>query len=148
MRQMCERKIAGHPDTIDPNHRVEIPDKPVILYTETQLTRRINRDWKLAPKLREAQPSRELLSILHDTYLNGLLDAAELTPRQEMCFKMYAAGFTYTEIAETFQVFRREVAQHIRTAKQKLRGAYKRDLYAGWYEVYLSEINRPIRGKR
>lgn len=119
------------------------------IYSQTQLDRKARDEQKRMPLLEECGASDEMVDHLVENQVRDLIDAANLTALQEIVYRLYVAGFTGKRIAAALGIRRRTTEQRLRTVKRKVRAAYEQGRYAGWYEVYLSEVNRlAYRGRR
>ncbi len=111
-------------------------------YSESHIKRMIRRDEKRAPELDESRISEEIIEIAVELQLNDLISAANLSTIQELYFRLHAGGMGVRKIAATLRINHRTVALQLSAAQARIRAAYREGKYAGWYEVYLSEVNR------
>jgi len=86
--------------------------------------------------------SGPMLDYLVLRQIDLLIDVSRLTLRQEIIYRLYTGGLKRREIAIALGVGIERVALCLRAARYKLRAAYREGRYAGWYEVYLSEVRR------
>jgi DNA-binding NarL/FixJ family response regulator len=112
------------------------------VYTQAQLDRKARDEQKRMPMLAEGGASEAMIEHLLERQMRDLIDAANLTALQEIIYRLHVAGFNGKRIAEVLGIRRRTTEQRLRTVKRKVRAAYEQGRYAGWYEVYLSEVNR------
>lgn len=112
------------------------------IYAEVQLDRKRRREQKQAPILVDNGISDEMTGVLVERQLRDLIDAANLTALQEIIYRLHVAGFSGMRIAATLGIKRGTANQRLRTIRRKVKEAYEQGKYAGWYEVYLSEVRR------
>jgi DNA-directed RNA polymerase specialized sigma24 family protein len=74
--------------------------------------------------------------------LDDLIDVSGLTAFQEIVFRLRFAGMKIKDIARDLDLAPSRTALALKNARRKVRAAYEEGRYAGWYEVYLSEVNR------
>lgn len=98
---------------------------------------------KRLPVLEEGGISGPMLEYLIERQLADLIDAAGLTAIEEIVYRLRVAGFSRNGMATSLGVRRATIDRRLRSVKRKVKAAYKQGKYAGWYEVYLSEVNRP-----
>jgi len=112
------------------------------IYTQAQIDRKIRDERERIPTISEAGVSREVLSYLVDRQVDDLIDAAGLNALQEVIFRLYLTGLDCASMAATLGIKRRAMARRLRVVRRKVGKAYVEGKYAGWYEVYLSEVKR------
>ncbi|MCE5313897.1 MAG: hypothetical protein ABFD49_07775 [Armatimonadota bacterium] len=114
------------------------------VYTERQLDRKIRNERTRLSKsdIREEGISTDVTGYLFERHLDDLIDVSGLTAIQEICFRMCAAGLRRNNVADTLGLSPARTTYALRVAKRKIRRALGEGRYAGWYEVYLSEVNR------
>lgn len=117
-------------------------------YSEKQLRRKIQRDDSRLPRLAESRVSQQTADLLVDRRMSELIDAANLTAIQEILYRLHVAGFGARRMAWALGIRRQVLNQRLRAVKRRIRAAYLEGKYAGWYEVYLSEVNRPAYRRR
>ncbi|NLN75846.1 MAG: hypothetical protein GX139_06010 [Armatimonadetes bacterium] len=115
------------------------------IYTQAQLDRKVRNERKRIERVTEDCASAPMIESVIDSQLNDLIDAAGLNAIEEIVCRLYVAGFTGRRIAQVLGIRRRVVKQRLRIVKRRIRAAYLQGPYAGWYEVYLSEVNRLTR---
>lgn len=113
------------------------------IYTTTQLKRKIRLELQRIPEVEEWAPSHDVLDYLTESYLDDLVCVSRLTAMQEIVFRLRASGLDCKDMTATLGIKHEVLAGHLRQARWKVRAACKQGRYAGWYEVYLSEVNRP-----
>lgn len=112
------------------------------IYTQAQLDRKARDEQKRMPLLTEGAMSEAMFEHLLERQMQDLIDAANLTALQEIVYRLHVAGFSVKRIAEALGIRRRTIQQRLTTVRRKVTAAYEQGRYAGWYEVYLSEVNR------
>lgn len=112
------------------------------IYTQLQLDRKVRRERKRVQVVAEDCACAPMIESVVGSQLNDLIDAARLNSMEEIICRFYVAGFTGKRMAEMLGVKRSVVKQRLRIIKRRIRAAYLQGPYAGWYEVYLSEVNR------
>ena len=112
------------------------------IFTQAQLTRRIRIEQQHLPLQDEDEMGNEVIEYLVERQVADLVDVSNLTPMQEICFKLYVDGLTCKDISIILRLRFHKTAYYLRTARQKVQEAIRDGRYAGWYEVYLSEVNR------
>lgn len=112
------------------------------IYTDRQLSRKMRDENARIPALDESAVSQEVSEYVLESKLEDLIDLANLSPLQEICLRLHVAGLSLREIAKSIDVNVQSMAAHLRVARRKIRPVCKEGKYAGWYEVYLSEIRR------
>jgi len=118
------------------------------IYSQSQLDRKMRNEEKRLPRLAEVGISADTVDALLERRIEEMVDAASLTALQEIIYRLYAAGFGCRRIASIMGIRHRLLDRRLRTVKRKIRAAYEEGRYAGWYEVYLSEVNRPAYRRR
>lgn len=118
------------------------------LYTQTQLDRKIRTERKRTQRVAEAGISEEMIDVLVERRMEELIDVASLTVVQEIIYRLHVAGFGRRRMARVLGIRRETAERRLRTVKRRIRAAYEEGRYAGWYEVYLSEVNRPAYRRR
>ena len=113
-------------------------------YTHKQLMRKIRLEERRLPKLEEFELPAEAADYLVESVIGELVDVARLTALQEICYRLHASGLSVRRISATLRIKRQVIAAHLGAARRKVRAAARQGRYAGWYEVYLSEVNRPV----
>ena len=112
------------------------------IYTDRQLFRKMRDEHERIPAIDEHAVSPDVENYLFDMQLEELIDLANLTPLQEICLRLRAGGLSLTKIAKFLGINGNTMAAHLRIAQRRVRSASREGKYAGWYEVYLSEIRR------
>lgn len=113
------------------------------IYTQKQLDRKIRDEEARLPNLDKAGISSELVEYLCERQIDELIDTANLSSVQEIIYRLDVAGLSLITISATLEIKHQTIEVHLRRARRKVRAAYRQGRYAGWYEVYLSEVNRP-----
>lgn len=111
-------------------------------YSQRQLDRKIRNEQRRLPRIDEFGIPSEVSEYLLNRQIDELVDVGNLTALQEIIFRLCASGLTCTEIAKKFGLSRRRTYIALKIARRKVRVAYEEGKYAGWYEVYLSEVRR------
>jgi len=112
------------------------------VYTEAQLTRKIRNEERRLLRVDEYAPSEELVDYLVEHQIEELIDVSGLTTRQEIVYRLYACGLDSRRIAATLKCRYGAAIALLNAAKRKVRQALREGPYAGWYQVYLSEVRR------
>ena len=114
--------------------------------THYQLSRLMANDHKRAPALGPPGLPRESDDYAFELHLQYLIETAGLTARQEACIRLKLRGLGCSAIARMTGRSPCGVEESLRSACRRLRRAYREGPYAGWYEVYVSEVTRkPMR---
>ncbi|MCE5321995.1 hypothetical protein LLG46_01630 [bacterium] len=111
-------------------------------YTQVQLDRKIRSENRRMPRIDECAISSEVVEDMLDRILDELIDVSRLTAFQEIVLRLSVSGLTVANIASNLGLSRARTAKALKIARSKTRAAYEQGKYAGWYEVYLSEVNR------
>jgi len=112
------------------------------VYSNTQLNRKIRNEQKCLPEFVEHGVSGEVMDYLVEAQINDMIDAANLTALQEIIYRLYVSGLDIRHIATVLGKKTRIIYGRLETIKRRVRTAYQEGRYAGWYEVYLSEVRR------
>lgn len=112
------------------------------IYTQAQLDRKIRNERERLPVLEDAGLPQGIADSLVEQGMEELIDVSRLTIRQEVAFRLHVCGFSCRDIAATLRIQRSRAATLVGAAKRRVREAYNEGRYAGWYEVYLSEVRR------
>jgi DNA-binding CsgD family transcriptional regulator len=118
------------------------------IYTEKQLTRKIHEERARLPRIDESEIPPEVVDYLFERQMEELIDASRLSTRQEIVLRLNLCGLDRAEIAAALRCRYQTVVDLLRQARRKLQATYAEGRYAGWYEVYLSEVNRPAYRRR
>lgn len=113
------------------------------IYSRAALERKMRDERKRLPALDEGGISERTLEYLIERQLDDLVDAAGLTAIEEIVYRLRVAGFSSKRMAAALGITRTTIYRRLRSVKRKVTAAYEQGRYAGWYEVYLSEVNRP-----
>lgn len=113
------------------------------IYTQAQLDRKTRDEQKRLTVAREVGVADEVVDYLLERQIEELIDVANLTAMQEIVYRLHVGGLGPRQMSVALGVRRRTIEERLRTVKRKIRAAYNEGRYAGWYEVYLSEVNRP-----
>lgn len=114
------------------------------IYSEADLRRKIAYEKRRTARLDETGLPEEAVNYLADSAVEDLIDAAGLSAMQEICFRLHLAGMSANQIARTLNLAHQIVRRRLDAAARKVRKAYADGPYAGWREVYIAEVNRPI----
>ncbi|MCE5200114.1 MAG: hypothetical protein ABFD54_12190 [Armatimonadota bacterium] len=112
------------------------------IYTEAQLNRKMRLEQDRALVMPEDGLPDEVSDYLFESCLDDLIDVSRLTSIQEICFRLHLGGFDCRSISKALGRSHKSVATYLREARRKLQAACEEGIYAGWYEVYLSEVRR------
>lgn len=112
------------------------------ILTSRQLERKIRNEPKYCPSSDLTAIPKEVDSYLLSSSTDELVELANLRPMEEICLRLRIAGLNMKESASLLGIGRRRVAMHLRIARRKAINVFFDGPYAGWYEVYLSEIRR------
>lgn len=118
------------------------------VYTEASLARKMRDERK---RFESPSPTGidDAAALLVERQIDDLIEGAGLTAVQEILYRLYVGGFSVRRMSVVLGIGRRTVQERLKTIKRRIREAYREGPYAGWYEVYLSEVNRPAyRGQR
>lgn len=111
------------------------------IYTEAQLARKSRREMRL-PTIRDEGIPRDVIDYLVERQIDDLIEVSGLTAMQEIVFRLHAGGVSVVTMAASLGLQREALVTHLRAARAKVRTATREGKYAGWYEVYLSEVRR------
>lgn len=114
------------------------------IYTKAQLYRKMRMERKKSPEVEEYGLPKEVEAELVECCIDELIELSRLSVSQEVVLRMHLCGMHTSYIAKTLKISHQVAAYRLKAAKQKIIATYKEGQYAGWYEVYLSEVNRPI----
>ena len=114
------------------------------IYTNARLDRKIRNEHRHMRRLSECGVCEETISYLVERQVDDLVDASSLSASEEAIFRQYVSGLSCRDMAATLGIKHQAIAFRLRRAKRKVRASYREGRYAGWYEVYLSEVNRPV----
>ena len=114
------------------------------VYTGRRLERKIRNDRRRTPQANECEVPHEVIEYLLERLIDDLVDVSSLTTREEVVFRLHASGLGCRDMAATLGIKHQAIAFRLRRALRKVRASYREGRYAGWYEVYLSEVNRPV----
>jgi len=117
------------------------------VFTAVRLARRMRLEAERLPALHENAIPEEVQTYLVEQRTDELVQLARLGPMQEICFRLCASGLSVRQTASVLGIGRRRVELHLRSARRRVKAVYHEGPYAGWYEVYLSEVRRG-RGSR
>ena len=118
------------------------------IYTEVQLGRRVRDERAQLPVMNEAGLPSHVTDYLVEQQIDELIEVSRLSMRQEIIYRLHLCGLSIPETAATLNMKMQTVAAQLRAARRKLQATYAEGRYAGWYEVYLSEVNRPAYRRR
>jgi len=117
-------------------------------YSLLQLGRKVRDEERHFPRVDELSVPEEVVCYLAQRQLDELIDVSNLSIREEIIFRLYAAGLGCRDTGATLRLAHQTVLNGLRSAKWKVRRAYREGRYSGWYEVYLSEVNRTAYRRR
>ncbi len=140
--------LSGWLDTQADAHlsRKRLLGRKVACLSQHQLRRLMCNDRRRAPALGPPGIPREADDLAFELHLRYLIEVAGLSSRQEACVRLTLEGLGCHTIARMTGRLPSAVLNSLRSACLRLRQAYKQGPYAGWYEVYVSEVTRrPMR---
>lgn len=111
------------------------------IHTNLQLVRRIKIEDLSARRLFWNAQQNSEDEELERLYL-GLAKLAGLDPLSLEVFRMHLFGVCIREIAFIFRTSKSKAFRIVKRSARALRKAYKKDPYAGWYDVYQAETKR------
>ncbi len=114
------------------------------IYTRARLDRKMRNERRHMRRLSECEVPEEVIDRLVEQHLDDLVDASSLSASDETIFRLYLGGSSCRDMAATLGIKHQAIAFRLRRAIRKVRTSYREGRYAGWYEVYLSEVNRPV----
>lgn len=112
------------------------------IYTQAQFERRMRIERRHLPMLDDETVGNDTVEYLLRRQVDDLVEVSRLTALQEICYRLYIDGLTCRDISSTLRLKHHTITHHLRNARKKIRTAVRDGKYAGWYEVYLSEVNR------
>ena len=118
------------------------------IYTQAQLTRKIRNELEQLPTVDQSGLPAHVIDCLVERQIDELIEVSRLTTRQEIIYRLHLCGLSIWDTAATLRLTAQAVAAQLRLARRKLQATYAEGRYAGWYEVYLSEVNRPAYRRR
>jgi len=98
--------------------------------------------------LTEGDVSSETADVLLERRIEELVDAAGLNALQEIIYRLHIAGFGRRRMASALGITYSLLNRRLTTVERKVKAALRQSKYAGWYVVYLSEVNRPAYRRR
>jgi DNA-directed RNA polymerase specialized sigma24 family protein len=114
------------------------------IYTEARLARKIRREDRRRPSTHIGPQPDQTASFAVERRLDDLVNVARLTAIEEICFRLCYAGRGPRSISSGLGLPCRTVRRRLKSARKKLVRAYSEGPYAGWHEVYLSEVHRYV----
>jgi len=115
-------------------------------FTTVQLARRMRLETGRLPILCKDDIPKEVMDEVVGQRVDELVTLARLRPMQEICFRLCVEGLSIRQSARILGIGRRRVEMHLRAARHRVQAVYDEGPYAGWYEVYLSEVRRGRKG--
>lgn len=112
------------------------------IYTDAQLNRKMRREARRLPELDETGFSEDTISYVEQLQIEELSELAELTPMQDICYKLHCNQLSLKETAAMLGLSYQVVSHHLSEAKLRIKRVCKEGRFAGWYKIYLSEVNR------
>lgn len=112
------------------------------IYTQAQIERKMRVEQRRLQVVDEGAIRNDTIEYLLQCQVDNLVDVSRLTPIQEICYRLHIDGLTCRDISTTLHLKFHTTANHLRSARKKVRAAVRDGKYAGWYEVYISEVNR------
>ena len=117
------------------------------VFSEVALSRKIRDEWRLAPRLSEVSLPEEVVLYLLSSFVRELGRIPTLTRKERSAAILSISGCGRSEAATLLNVCPRRYSKALASAQEKI-ARYQADPYAGWYEVYLAEVNRYVYRRR
>jgi hypothetical protein len=114
------------------------------VYSDSRLTRKIRREDRKERVVHAPDAPDQTAACVVEQWLDDLIEVGGLMAIEEICFRLYFAGRAPSRIATDLRLSYRRVCRRLRSARAKLRRAYRQGPYAGWQEVYLAEVHRCV----
>lgn len=112
-------------------------------YSEASLNRKIRRNEHIKPEIEKVGLPEEVCEYLRLAYLKDLLSVPGLTRIERFVLILRSTGWSMLDAARYIGVTRLRCYRAMESARRKI-ARHKENPFAGWYEVYLSEVNRYI----
>lgn len=112
------------------------------IYTHVQLERKLRMERRRPGVAADHGLPEEIMQYLFRRRIDDLVECSRLTRVQEIVFRLSADGLSCADIAAVVGIKRQAIASHLKLARRKVRATCREGRYAGWYEVYLGEVNR------
>lgn len=112
------------------------------IYTDTQLSRKMRLETRRLPELDEASLPEDTINYISQLQTEELAELADLTPMQDICYQLHCDSLSGREIAGLLGLSVQAVSHHLREARIRVKRACREGRYSGWYQIYLSEVNR------
>ena len=120
------------------------------IYTEQQLARKIRDEYKRLESKNtneECGLESDIQDIIIECAITELSELAHLSALQQIIFGLYVKGLSCSDISILLRKKRKTTWENIQAARYRIKKILREGKYAGWYEVYLSEVNRNSRAK-
>lgn len=118
------------------------------IYTSTQLNRKMRLEQERLRRENANGLPENIICELVEQRIGDLIYVSNLSPIQEIVFRLRIGGMGWKNMAAALGIDRRLIKRHLHEAVRRVRAAYNEGPYAGWYEVYLSEVNRAAYGSK
>lgn len=117
------------------------------VYSESALNRKIRREDERKAEPRQVGLPDEVCEYLLLAHLRELISSPRLTSIERQVVILSTVGWEIGSAARRLRISRSRYYKLLKSARKKA-AAYSRNPYAGWYEVYLAEVNRYVYKKR
>jgi len=117
------------------------------IYSEVALQRKMRLERARLIEVEDVGVTQEVLEYLLLARLREVLRVRWLSQRERAAVILSAAGWTRAAAAERLGVGLKRYWQLLSSAQKKVE-RWQSDPYAGWYEVYLAEVNRYVYRRR
>lgn len=116
------------------------------VYSDSALSRKIRRDERKAEPRQVGLPD-EVCEYLLLAHLRELISSPRLTSMERQVVILSTAGWEIGSAARRLRISRSRYYKLLKSARKKA-AAHAGNPYAGWYEVYIAEVNRYVYRKR
>lgn len=117
--------------------------REIRVYTEAGLLRKMRREQTRPVERRESMLPDDAYDYLLLAYIRDLIASPQLTSQERLALILSTTGWRQSDAAILIGVRRARYQRIMRSARKKVE-RYASNPYAGWYEVYLSEVNRYV----
>jgi hypothetical protein len=136
----CDEPGKGLERTVDDILRALGTARKHGVYSEAGLARKIRRESAVDVEVEQSGLPGEVCDYLFRAHVRELISTPGLTSRQRLALLLQAGGHSCGQAAETMGISRTSYCRVLERARARFERF--RDPYAGWYEVYLSEVGR------